>query len=219
MKDKCYWIAETGLRALLEGTVQVELGICYLSWMWKSHKSIFHDYVKMTAAKLQCPVWTAFIQQHTSSLAELRVPSYKYFNAQLLSNYFKSSFSLYEFYHFLRGDQKSTSDCWDQMERLTLPDFQLLATDSPSISPDALATNLFVWQAVMIQLMWAGPAHWHFIITCSIHPQLVEMDLKREISRGLINFLSSAYQQCLHFLPLYKTGSSYSNRLVLGYSR
>jgi len=60
--------------------------------------------------------------------------------------------------------------------------------------PAALTTNLFIWQAVIKQLMCAGPAHWYFIITCSMHPLLVGMDLEREILRVLINFLSSAHQ-------------------------
>lgn len=176
-------------------------------WRWQCHNfNVLSGWLLYSNTH---PVWQSLGCLHTNIL----MPSYYLFN------YFKSTFSLYEFYHTLRGDQKSISECWDQRERLTLPDFQLPVTDSPSISPAALTTNLFVWPAVMKQLMWAGPAHWHFIITCSIHLLFVEMDLKREILRGLINFLSSAHHQCLHFLPLYKTGSSYSNRLVLGYSK
>lgn len=49
MKDECYWIAETGLNKHY-WNIQSRWKWEYpLSWIWKSHKSIFSDYAEMTA--------------------------------------------------------------------------------------------------------------------------------------------------------------------------
>mgnify|MGYP001853131649 CR=1 FL=1 len=81
--------------------------------------------------------------------------------------------------------------------------------------PAALIPNLFIWQNIIRQLVWAGLAHWYFIIACSAFGD----GSQKQRLRVLINFLSSDHQQCLHFLPLYKTGLSYSQKLVWGYSK
>lgn len=108
-------------------------------WRWQNHNfNVLSGWLLYSNVH---PVRQSLAYLHTNIL----MPSC------YLSNYFRSSFSLYTFYHILRRDQKVNTWALGSKGGTDLARLQLLVTGSPSIS------FLLLWQPICL----SGKQSWN----------------------------------------------------------